>query len=298
MKTSKIFTIAALLALVAAGCTKEGTREIRLLRKPMTLGGAKVLVDPMAPSNATWIASETVDLNGTTCTIAGNATVGFRLDNVTPLNEAMYALYPGSSFGGNDVTVTNNSTTREVVMNRLTVRFTGDGKHETVFPMAASAEAGEGSLLFNHLTGGFCITLKNTSASPVDVATLKVVAQSASTVAHLGNGTYSARWAVQGPTTPSGGIGIDGDVAVGYSSEMVFDLRSGSNAYATVAGNNGTLSFCVPVTISSVRYLTFVGYSTSGSEIFRIHKDLCSTGQSEVAIVLNRMYTIPTININ
>lgn len=298
MKTSKIFTIAALLALVAAGCTKEGTREIRLLRKPMTLGGAKVLVDPTAPSNATWIASETIDLNGTTCTIAGNATVGFHLDNVTPLSEAMYALYPGSSFGGNDVTVTNNSTTREVVMNRLTVRFTGDGKHETVFPMAASAAAGEGSLLFNHLTGGFCITLQNNSASPVDVATLKVVAQSASTVAHLGNGTYSARWAVQGPTTPSGGIGIDGDVAVGYSSEMVFDLRSGSNAYANVAGN-GTLSFCVPVTISSVRYLTFVGYSASGSEIFRIHKDLCSTEHpDEVAIVLNRMYTIPTININ
>lgn len=164
--------------------------------------------------------------------------------------------------------------------------------------MAASASANSSSLRFKHLCGGFRITLSNGSESDINIASLKVVAQSTTTVSHHSDNGFSARWAVQGPSVPTGGVGIEGDVDMKYASEMDFDLRSGENSYATVPAKvestNGTLSFCVPVTITSVQYLTFVGYSTSGTEVFRATKDL----GVETAITRNYMYTIPTININ
>ena len=301
MRVSRIIIIAMALVVTAAGCKKDNNR-ISIYAENM--GGGKVLVDP-SNLNSSWVADETIDFNHSTVTIAGNDNTGYYLNGVEPLNATMYAIYPGSEFDGNDLSVENNNGSGEVVINRLVVRFDGTGKHKVVFPMSARAGSGENRLLFNHLTAGFNLTLHNTQADGVNVASVKVVLRSTTTADNLGidiDGNdgldYTARWNVQGPTVPNGTIGgLSGDIDVKYSCEMNFDLRSGNNAYATVPGsgtNGGNLKFCVPVTVSKARYLTVIGYSTSGTEIFRAHKDL----ESDIDVDCNSMYTIPTISID
>ena len=125
-----------------------------------------------------------------------------------------------------------------------------------------------------------------------------MVARSDNAVSHLASDAgVTARWAVQGPSLPSGPVGsISGDQVVKFSSEMMFDLYNGATDHVTVS-NGSSITFCVPVTISSVRYLTFTAYNAAGQELFNLAKDLCSHGEDEVEVVRNMMYTIPTIVI-
>ena len=54
---------------------------------------------------------------------------------------------------------------------------------------------------------------------------------------------------------------------------------------------NEPKTFYIPITISSLRYLTVIGYSSTGSQLFNVTKDLGSARTIEP----NHMYTIPTI---
>ena len=72
MKTYRLLGLAALLAL-ATGCTKDKADRIDIFANNMHGGNAKVWVDPASPNGATWVAGETIDLNGTPRTITANS---------------------------------------------------------------------------------------------------------------------------------------------------------------------------------------------------------------------------------
>ncbi|MBR1549895.1 MAG: hypothetical protein IJ634_04590 [Bacteroidales bacterium] len=222
MKRYRLIGLAALLAL-ATGCGKDKDAADRINIFTHDMGGdSKVWVDPAHPSDATWVASETIDLNGTPYVITSNAS-SYSLE-VAPLDVDMYAVYPGTmSAGGNDITVANsNASGAAITLRSLAVDFRDDG-HRVVFPMAEKASAGSSSLYFDHLTAGLRLTLTNGSASSIAVDHLKVVLQGtgAASAVTIDGVNYTVSWAVQGPTTPSGEVGtISGDREVTYSSEM------------------------------------------------------------------------------
>ena len=305
MRTIRIISIALLFAAFATGCNKEENNYIEIFADHFADNIGKVLSDPyniLAASE--WIEYEPVNLNDYLYFIgADSLNRHFLADGqcefIRPLGEEMCAIYPGWSFDGNDVEVSNSGDYREIVIRRLVVRIRDDNRQEMAFPMAAKSAPGASSLYFCHLTGGIRLTLHNSSGSPINVASLKIIAQSENPVTNLdttiGGITFTSRWAVQGPTVPSGPVGTNDDtVDVKYTSEMNFDLRNGFNDnYATI-DNNGDLMFCIPITINSVKRLVVTGYSVEGTEIFHVGN---SFGQ-EVTVERNRMYTVPTININ
>lgn len=285
-----------LLGVLATACSKDGNNRLTLLAEGFTNGNSKVLIDPTdIPAGATWIIGEKIKLNNDVYYIGQDANNEYRLKNsledaeyVEPLNEQMTALYPGDSFSDNDVTVGDD----EIVLNRLVVKMNSDGKQEMAFPMVAKADAGEDDLFFHHLSGGIQVTLHANTA--VDIASLKIVAQSTEEVYNLGYDGVTARWAVQGPSMPTGNIGDNDPVVdVKYISEMNFDLKSGTNNYASIAAN-GDLVFCVPITIAAMKKLVFTGYDGNGAQLFHVSKDF----GSDVEVVRNKMYTVPPINVN
>lgn len=292
------------MATLAISCGKDkDNARLRILAENMSGSSAKVLVDPSDVNNASWVDGEFINLNGQQKEIMLDGTDGvYYLTNVESLGEptTYYAVYPGDDDYYNDVTVTNNNGTGEVVLNRLAIRFEGSNSHHVIFPMVATANADDNTLPFRHLTAGFKMKLINGTTSPKNLASVKIIAQSATSVTNLGltDIDYTARWAVQGPAVPSGEVGSNTtDMNVSYSSEMNFDLKSGANDFVTI-NDGGNISFCIPVTISSVRYLTIVGYNTNGTEMFQIHKNLCPSDQGEIALERNKMYIIPDITIN
>lgn len=291
MKTNKFIAI-MLLGVLATACSKDDNNRLTLLAEGFTNGNSKVLINPTdIPAGARWITDDTIKLNGNVYSIALDG-ADYRLkDNngqfVGSQSSDMTALYPGSSFGGNDVTVDDD----EIILNRLVVNMTDNGQ-EIAFPMVAKAAAGENDLYFYHLSGGIQVTLHANTA--VDIASLKIVAQSTSEVENITYNGVKARWAVQGPSMPTGNIGDNDPVVdVRYISEMNFDLKSGTNNYASIAANDD-LVFCVPITIASMKKLVFTGYDVNGAQLFHVTKEF----DSNVEVVRNKMYTVPIINVN
>jgi len=287
------------LALLFVGCTKEeeNADRINIFANNMSNGSAKVWVDPANYNNATWVADEQVNLNGTAYTINSNGNGSFSL-NVGPLDVEMYAIYPATTMaGGNDITVTNNSGSgATIIMKQLAVNFLSSGGHCIIFPMAAKAAADSESLHFDHLTGGLRLTLANSDTqNGFDIHHIKVVVQgtAAAPTVTLNEVNYTVRWEVQGPTMPSGDVGISGDQEVSYSSEMYFNMQHDGAAGVTVPAS-GNISFCVPVTVGNVKKLSITGYNTSGVQLFSKVKNL----DSQKNIAVNYMYNIPSFNIN
>lgn len=290
MKTNKIITVAALMALMAGSCTKEGCTSIRLLSETMT-GGAKVLVDPTQVNNAQWVAGEQIDLNGTARTITQHGSV-YYLDLDAPVNGALLAVYPASvDANGNSVTFSANTVT----INSLNVDFVGSSSsHRIIFPMAAQAAPGSESLKFDHLTGGLKLTLSDTSTSrSYTLGSLRIVTYGNGATAapiEARNG-ITATWAVQGPALPGGMVGeTNDDVSVRYASQMHFTFSTDGTPGKAIA-DNGSISFCVPVTVSSVKTLEVTGYSPSGAQLFSRKKTL----DNALTVEANNMYTIPEI---
>ena len=244
------------MAAVATACTKD-TLSIRLLSEPMT-GGAKVLVDPTAVNDAQWVTGEQINLNGTARTITQHDG-HFYLDLDAPIDGALTAVYPASiDADGNSVTYSASTVT----INNLNVDFVAGG-HRIIFPMAAEAAAGSESLKFDHLTGGLIAPRHGITAT----------------------------WAVQGPAVPGGMVGeTNGDVSVVNASEMHFTFSTDGTPGKAIA-DGGSISFCVPITVSSVKTLEVTGYGTDGKQLFSRTKTLDAT----LAVQANTMYTIPEI---
>lgn len=318
MNKTKIFTLTLLLAGLAVGCTeKENVTTVNKghlwIFANQFSTDSKVSFDPGNPYSTDpntavqWVENEPVVLNDNVYYIALDSDryslkeTPTSTEFIEPLDEDMLALYPGASFDGNEVEIVNGN---EVVLHRLTARFLADGRQEMAFPMLASASANAQNLYFDHLCGGLQISINNNRAAAVNVASIRVVAQSASEVINLGRDIdgddapdYTSRWAVEGPWVPNGPVGgSDDDLDIKYSSVMNFDLRrenSGNNdiPYVSIQPTD-TLRICVPVTISSMNKIVVTGYSETGVEVFRK-----KGGGAAFNIAPNRMYTIPAINL-
>ena len=301
MKKHRLIGLAALLAL-ATGCSKDVADRISLFANSMG-GGAKVWMNPTDVNSATWVAGERINLNGTSYAITANRNGRFSLE-VEPLAEAMYAVYPATmASGGNDITVVNNgaSGADTITIKSLVVDFR-DGGHRIVFPMAAQAAAESGSLFFDHLTAGLRLTLENSANSGYAIDHLKVVVQGTAAAGdvEIGGVSYTVAWAVQGPTTPSGGIGgIEDDRPVDYSSEMNFHMQTNGVAGVTVPARanevNGSISFCVPVTVCEMQRISITGYDASGVQLFTKSKSIDSDRPN---LEVNHMYHIQAFTIN
>ena len=211
----------------------------------------------------------------------------------------MTALYPGKDFDDNKVVVNYS----EIILKQLGIKFTSDGKQSTAFPMYANTTAGSQALYFNHLTCGIQVRLKNTTGSDVNIAKLTIVAQSDAAVVNLGldndNDNVNdiiARWETEvvGPWVPMGPVGQNGDaVDVKFSSVMNFVFKDESNnAYKSIS-NGETLKFCVPVTISSLKYLKVAGYDENDNLIF-YKKASFGSAQN---LYRNNMYSFPVIEL-
>lgn len=297
MKKTKILTIALLLATLA-GCGKDNDGRIRVFADKMSNGNSKVLINPDQISDgAQWVAGEDqILLNNIPYEVQENGNGYYiQTNDESIISGPIVAFYPGTGFGGNDIDIVDDT----IKLNRLVVEFTDDGQ-KIAFPMVATAQASDEQhaeeLHFRHLTGGLRINLHNEGNAEVNLASVKIVAKSNTYAPPLSypddnvtnEETYTAKWAVHGPSVPTGSIGGNGDeVDVNYTSEMNFDFKSSVYNYVTV---NGDLSFCIPVTISYVDKLVVTGYDVNGNVLFNKVKDL-----PHVQVVRNHMYDTPVI---
>lgn len=78
-----------------------------------------------------------------------------------------------------------------------------------------------------------------------------------------------------------------------YASQMYFTLSTEGNPGKAIP-HDGSISFCVPVTVSSVKTIQVTGYSPDGVQLFSRTKTL----NTAFTIERNKMYTIPAIEIN
>lgn len=302
MKKTKIMTVALMVAALAAGCAKDENVQmsrLRLLAEGFSNANSKVLVDPTNPRNpSNWEEGEKIKLklndDEDTYTIAvyleEDQTRHFGLKDINnqfvgSLESNTLAYYPGESFDGNEVTVSNN----QIELIRLAIDFTGD-KQKMAFPMVAKYKTDDNNnLYFRHLTAGMQIKLHANSALN-GLKKLKIVAQSNTAAGNLNYDGVTARWAVQGPTVPSGAVGSPDGLDAKYASEMNFDFVTVRNIDA-----NGDLTFCIPITLSHVDKLIVTGYDAAGVELF--HKN-SGTNALNVNVDRNKMYNVPPISIN
>ena len=305
MKTNKIITIAAVAALLAASCGKDADHsspadgQLRLFAEPMNGNNAKVLVDPAHVNNASWVADEQLNLNGTLCIIKGNDDDGYYLQDIAPLAEDMYAIYPASlNSGGNHIAVTNDGAVACAVnIHSLCVEFVDGNIHKVCFPMAAKASPNSPSLQFRHLTGGIRLTIKNNNEKDdLDVARLVVTATTSDSKPAIYKDLQPTEdgWTPSlPPAVPTGEVGIEGNQDAQFIADMTLFLKDGPHNYKTISAEGGEITFCMPLLAREVKNLTITGYSSTGDELFTKTKTL----ETATAIERNRMYNIPTIEI-
>ena len=281
------------MAIMATGCTKESQKSsIRLLTEPMNYG-AKVLIDPAAFDDAQWILGEQILLNGSAYPITERSSGTYYIELAEPINAALLGIYPTTlNSNGNDVTY--NAGTKTLTINSLNIDFSGSS-HSIIFPMAAEAAAGSSSLKFDHLTGGLKLTLTDTSTSQnYTLGSLRIVtygnnATAATIAARHG---ITACWAKQGLTVPGGMVGQNGNnVDAKYASQMDFTLTTNRTTPGKAITDGGSISICVPVTISSVKKLEVTGFGTDGTQLFSRMKEF---GEAKT-LEANHMYSIPEI---
>lgn len=300
MKKQKIIAVAALVALLATGCSKDHAGHYRLFAERMVSAGsgAKVMIDP-GDLSAQWISGETININNHVYTIGGNATDGYSVNTGDDaLGSTFYAIYPGGSFGGNDITVTHTGSGNEVVINDLMLNYHTDGTHDVVFPMSTVGITTESdSITFEHLTGGLKLTLSDASDErDYTLGTIRIVTygDGATALPITPHNGVTARWAVQGPAVPGGMVGeTDVDVSVMYSSQMHFTLSTDGTPSKAIP-HNGNISLCIPITVSSVKTLQVTGYNPDGTQLFSRTKNL----DNAITISRNIMYVIPEIEID
>ena len=288
---------AALLTLLAFNaCKKDNVHygKIRIFAEQMH-SNSKVNINPNSLA-AQWVVGETVNVNGISFTIRQDEE-GFYLsgNNSLPDNTTqLYAIYPASMESDNIIDVYNgNDGSGDVMLTQLTINLKSDGTHDVIFPMAATAQANANTMVFQHLTAGMKVTITNNSGNSITLGSLKVVAQSNTTMEHLAWGYFTASWVLQGPSLPSGEPGtITDDRNVSHSSEMNFVLKSGGNPNVTI-GSGQSITLCVPLTASAVKRLVISGFDENGAQKFVRTMSL----EDPKTITRNVMYPMPTITI-
>lgn len=295
-----------LLTVLFVGCSKDNdntdspvsANRINIFANNIGGSGAKIHINPTpgsVNSSATWVPNEYIDLNGTPYAIQGSGDAYYlSVDN--PAAD-LYAVYPGTTnSAGNHVDVTNSSASgATITLHSLAVNF-HDGGHDIVLPMAAKA-LGSTDLYFDHITAAFRLQLHATSATSANLKTLKVIVygDAAAAAVTVNKISYLTKWAVQGPTLPSGVVGgIEGDYDVRFSSEMIFDMQNAGGNTGVGFTADETKTFCVPVTVTNVKRLTVIGIDANGDKLF----DVTHPFNSPVTAANNNIYNIPAIDIN
>lgn len=286
----------ALLALLATGCGKETNGRIRIFSENMTAAGngSKVLIDPAAPVNGEhWVSGEYIMVNSSSLAISGNDEDGYSVATYTGalVNDAIYAIYPGSSFGGNTVTIDNSTpATPSITLTTLRVDFVTGG-HKVAFPMGAKADGETTSILFKHLTAGFQLTLDATSE--VTMNKLKVIVYGDGPAEPVTDAvddvSYTVAWAKQGPAVPVGPTGSIADRDVSYASEMNFNLYTDGTSGVTFTGEK---KLCIPVTLATVNRITVIGYN-GDTEVFAK-----TSAVSGATLERNKIYPVAAIQVN
>lgn len=297
MKT-KSLTVLALLTVLFVGCGKEesGNGRIRLFAEQMTNAGNSKL--QMDPSNLTakWLNGESININGNAYTIVKENDEYYLGGSTTTLSAPLYAIYPATTKAdGNDIVVTNNGTAGCAIdIHNLAVNFIGDGKHEVIFPMAASYTSGN-SMTFRHLTGGLKLTISNSKATSVIVDSLVVTATQEDGKPAIYK-DLKPTWAnAQLPGIPGGEVGETTDnVSALFISDMTLKMNQGGNPGVTISENGGSITFCIPMLAEDLKNLTIKGYN-NGVEVFTTPT---KTLPNATDVVRNKMYTIPVIEIN
>jgi len=307
MKT-KIIMMTALLALLATGCGKDnGDGIIRIFAENMTAAGnAKLQIDPTDPANSTqWLTNENIYINGTSYAITHSEQYGYYVENnnIDWVNNALYAVYPGNTFGSNVWTVDNSNLNAPVItLEKLSLKFYNKAingvstrVHDVVFPMGAKVVNGESSILFKHLTAGFQLDLANTSTDEsVVVKKLKVLVYGAGDAepVTIDGVSYTVKWKNdQTPALPGGGVGTVTDRDMNYASEMNFDLYTGTNPGLTIAAESSQ-KVCIPVTLNTVKRITVIGYN-GDNEVFNISSAV--GGNTGIALERSKMYPVKQI---
>lgn len=309
MKT-KIIMMTALLALLATGCGKDkiATRVSLFTGNMTTVGnGAKIYMDPNGSGdyNAKWVENEPISIKGN-----GNAQSypimkngsAYRLENVEA-EGTRYAIYPGPvNANGNNVAVANNgSAGSTITLNELAVKLLADGGSEVIFPMAAKSSDTDNELHFSHLTAGIILSLKANNdineVSKVDVIVYRKSASDEDPVEVSGVGSYTVKWAQQGSLPlPWGGIGTGEDQDMKYASVMTLNMKDSEHSTNYVNITSEPISFCVPVTISSMNRITIVGYDNSGNPLFS--KTAAMQNDATLELELNKMYRFPVLTVD
>ena len=309
MKISRFIATIALAALVFTACGKDDTR-IRLFAEGMNNHyDAKIWVDPdhnRTSSASSWVAGESIDLNGSRCGITQDGENAYYLDidNSDLPEGTLYSVYPATvNDGSNDIAVTNlGSTDCAVAIHKLAVNFVernGNMGQNVYFPMAAMATSGSQKLLFKHLTGGLRLTLSNTSGAPVTVDTIKVGATNCAGPAIWKNlRPNPSDWDGWNPgalpAMPGGEMGeSNDDHSALFVGEMTLVMQTNGQTHVTIP-NGESIIFCIPLLADSIRTITIKGYN-GNSTLFYKEKNLVEALHHTLAVERNTMYTIPTI---
>lgn len=316
MKTNKFIAV-VLLAALATGCSKDDSvaepnaqNVIKIHASAMGgNGGTKLSLDPGANGgypnyfDIKWVADEPIMFKGTSTDVV----LPINWDPIEevyfiaqePFTESVRSLYPGESFDGNEVDVNADG----IVMHSMHIKFVEGDRQTMAFPMVAVADANVDDFTYNYLCGGVRLTLDNQSGADMNVASLRIVAQSTTDVVNLGTNARGdddgsdivARWATEGPWVPFNTVGNNGDeVDVKYSSVMYFTLsEEGGDNFKTIVAGDNPVQFCVPITISSMNKLNITGYDEEGRQLFQVHKNFAN----DVQVVRGKMYDLPVIEI-
>lgn len=315
-----------LLATLLAGCTKDevtpagnnGSKYVKIFVNQFNGNGSKVSFDPGDPNNPEWITNEPVWLkNGSEEPAVYyvkpfpydpnepeyNGMYGLWNNNisdwVSPLSNSTLSIYPGASFDDADVEV----SATEIILKRLRINFLDEGRQSIAFPMVAKEDSDYDELNYDHLTAALKVSLLNEhqEGEDVNIYTLRVVAQSISTVENFSQHGVTARWKNEGPWMPGYQVGDNvEDIDVKYASVMNFDLKDVANStdYKTLP-HGDQMTFLIPLTISKLKKLELTGYGENGEVLFHVHKTFFpeDEGAQIEDIERNGMYELPLITI-
>ena len=304
MKSSRfiINSLSAFVVIAAlmTGCTneKDNGHLFRIHAEQMESGSSKVLVNPTNLSSS-WVEGEYIGLNEENCEITKNGNEYSITCGEVP-STPIYAFYPISMNAlGNDIVVTGTSGSRTMTLRRIAVDFSDDLlTHKVLFPMAAYSETNNGTLHFDHLTGGLRLTIENSALVPCTLSSVRIITNGANeaAVAPVSHKGVTISWENQGLVVPGGQTGgVSGDITVSYASEMRVMMRTSGNEGvvipARVGSTNGRIVFCVPATVRSMTGISVTAYNSAGGEVFTLSKTI------EASIARNGLYDIPAIEI-
>ena len=170
--TIYIFCVAA-MTLLAAGCRKDNTIDGMLIVSEGMRSDNKAMIEGL---NMTWVAGESILINGEDKAIAVNDENQAYLENVTA-SDVYRAIYPSSL--NSSATLDDDSVT-VTIPSTHTYNSDANGNQLLDIPMAGRSESGS-SLYLKHLTAAITVEITNYYGFAVLVDSVVVTSSDAGT---------------------------------------------------------------------------------------------------------------------